>query len=121
LLLVLHQGRANAGTIPGKLYEYFGARRPILALAPAGFEAARLIRDSRAGRVVESQDVASIERALIASYRAYESGDERLNDGDLSRFERRAQAGQLAGLLDELVAQPATNRAQLHSALQQTY
>jgi glycosyltransferase involved in cell wall biosynthesis len=112
LLLILHAARTNAGHVPGKLYEYLGARRPVLALASDGFEAARLIRDAHAGVVVESTDVEGIERALMDSYKAYQSGsDERLNNHDLSRFERQAQAGQLARLLDELAAQPAAERA----------
>jgi glycosyltransferase involved in cell wall biosynthesis len=121
LLLILHQGQANAGTVPGKLYEYLGARRPVLALVPNSFEAARLIRGSSAGVVVESQDIAGIERALVESYNAYQSNNERLNDADLSRFERRAQAGQLAALLDELVARPDAELARPRGALQQTY
>ncbi|MFL6216332.1 MAG: glycosyltransferase family 4 protein [Blastocatellia bacterium] len=122
LLLILHQAQTNAGHIPGKLYEYLGARRPILALAPESFEAARLIRESRAGVVVESEDVAGIERALVDSYKAYQSGrDESLNHHDLSRFERRAQAGQLADLLNELAASPDAERARLRGALPQAY
>ncbi|HKP10675.1 MAG TPA: glycosyltransferase, partial [Blastocatellia bacterium] len=122
LLLILHQAQTNAGHIPGKLYEYLGARRPVLALVPDGFEAARLIRESCAGVVVGSQDVAGIERALVDSYKAYRAGrHESLNNGDLSRFERRAQAGQLAGLLNELAAQPDAERARLRGALRQSY
>ena len=47
--------------------------------------------------------------------------DESLSHHDLSRFERRAQAGQLADLLNELAASPDAERARLRGALPQAY
>jgi glycosyltransferase involved in cell wall biosynthesis len=122
LLLIVHKEQTNAGHVPGKLYEYLGARRRILALAHQGFEAARLINESRAGIVVESTDIAGIEQALIDSYSAYQSGDDAApSDSDLSRYERKPQAGQLASLLDELATPPRAEGERLRSAWPQTY
>lgn len=103
LLMILHSDTTNSGHVPGKLYEYIGARRPILAIIPAGFEAARIIRDAQAGVTVQATDHAAIERALIDSYAAYKSGDDRLPDNrDISAHERSHGARKLAGLLSEL-------------------
>ncbi len=122
LLLILHQGQTNAGHVPGKLYEYFGARRPILALVPQEFEAARLINEAHAGMVIESTDIDGIEQRLLDSYRAFQAGDEAApNDADLSRYERRAQAGQLASLLNELAMPARTEGNALHHAAPQAY
>jgi glycosyltransferase involved in cell wall biosynthesis len=122
LLLIVHKEQTNAGHVPGKLYEYFGARRRILALAHQGFEAARLINEARAGTVVESTDIAGIEQALMDSYSAYQSGDDAVpNDSDLSRYERQPQAGQLAGLLGELMMPPRAEGKGLRGAWPQIY
>jgi glycosyltransferase involved in cell wall biosynthesis len=122
LLLIVHKEQTNAGHVPGKLYEYLGARRRILALAHEGFEAARLINEARAGTVVESTDIAGIEQALIDSYNAYQSGDDAApNDSDLSRYERQPQAGQLAGLLGELMMPPRAEGERLRGAWPQIY
>ena len=54
--------------IPVKLYEYFGLRRTILALAEEG-AVARLVRGGGFGLVVSSSDVDGIAAALTELYR----------------------------------------------------
>jgi glycosyltransferase involved in cell wall biosynthesis len=51
-------------SVPGKLYEYFAARKPILALAEG--ETADLIRATRSGIVVSPPDERAIGDALVA-------------------------------------------------------
>jgi glycosyltransferase involved in cell wall biosynthesis len=63
LLLVTAGSRRHEVT--GKLFEYLGVGRPILALAE-GTEAGRIVRDSGAGRVIPTGDPASARAALEA-------------------------------------------------------
>jgi glycosyltransferase involved in cell wall biosynthesis len=105
LLLILHGDRSNPGHVPGKLYEYLGARRPIIAIMPTDFEAARLIRETRAGVTVEASDATGIERCLSDSYTAYKSNAGCCtSESDLSPYERRNGAKQLANIFSELAA-----------------
>lgn len=53
-------------SIPAKLYEYMAAGAPILALAEAGGETARLVAEQASGIVVPADDEQAIERALLA-------------------------------------------------------
>lgn len=55
---------ANAGEATGKLFEYLGAGRPILALAD-GNEAARIVRATGTGVCVPPGDPERIARALV--------------------------------------------------------
>jgi glycosyltransferase involved in cell wall biosynthesis len=111
LLLFLHSDRSDIGHVPGKLYEYLGARRPILAIVPPNFEVARIIRETHAGMTVEATDLAGIEQCLLDSYLAYKSGREvLLSESDLSPYERRHGAQRLADLLNELTAISHTSR-----------
>lgn len=55
---------AGDGVIPGKLFEYIGARRPILSLGSLTGEAAHIIRDNGLGLV--SNDPEEIRAALLA-------------------------------------------------------
>ena len=103
LLLILHREHANTGVLPGKLYEYLGARRPVLAIVPPEFEAAKMLRGAGAGDVAEAGDEAAIERVLLASYARFRSGEEPETDpSDLSPYERQGGARQLAQILSEV-------------------
>jgi glycosyltransferase involved in cell wall biosynthesis len=92
-------------SIAGKLYEYFGLRRPILGVLTDG--AMRdLVEASGLGLLAEPDDaenVASqIERIITASDSATLVTP---NDAFLSRFERRATARAMAGVLRAAVAE----------------
>lgn len=49
--------------LPGKVFEYFGARRPIFALA-ANNEAARIVQETNTGITVDPRDVPAVTRGL---------------------------------------------------------
>jgi glycosyltransferase involved in cell wall biosynthesis len=109
LLLIVHAHGANSGLIPGKLYEYLGSRRPILAIVPHDFEAARIVRESLAGTTLEATDDEGIERCLADSYAAYAAGIEAASAAaDLSAYERRHGAKALADLMAELAGRAET-------------
>ncbi len=101
LLLIKHINPDYKGIVPGKLYEYIGVRRPVLALVPNG-EAARLITDLRRGIVAPQDDehtIAKILDSLFASFKE-DKLDEPFDLTPLSQFSRKSLAGDLAGLLD---------------------
>jgi glycosyltransferase involved in cell wall biosynthesis len=105
LLFMLHGAGASPGHITGKLFEYLGARRPILGIVSPEFEAAHIIKESGAGVAVGADDTEGIERFLLDSYARFKSGtDELSTNGDLSMYERRHTAEQLADLMTELTA-----------------
>jgi glycosyltransferase involved in cell wall biosynthesis len=49
LLLLQWDDPGEVGNVPGKLFEYFASRRPIVGLGPEGGVPARLIRERKAG------------------------------------------------------------------------
>jgi glycosyltransferase involved in cell wall biosynthesis len=54
----------NDISLPGKLYEYMAARKPIIALSPTGGEVDRFIQETGAGWCVDYRDRESIQRLL---------------------------------------------------------
>ena len=104
LLLVKHDNPRYDGLVPGKLYEYIGLRRPVLALAPPG-EARDLVTSLRRGEVAAPADVDDIERALRAMIAHHRAGA--LESAyDLSvrpEFDRARLAGDVAAVLDTAV------------------
>jgi len=109
LLLVIPPGPEAAARITAKSYEILAAGRPVLAMVPPG-DARDLVESSGAAlAVVGSADAAGAARALGLACR-------RLREGTLQaetrwevvrRYDRRAQAAELAGILEE-VAGPSS-------------
>ena len=108
LWLYVGDAPGTAGILTGKLVEYAGARRPVLALAPEESEAARAVGRHGLGRVVPPGDVAAIAAALERCIEEY------LRSGrppDLPPSEPLSASRQVerwAALLHEAVAQPGS-------------
>jgi glycosyltransferase involved in cell wall biosynthesis len=100
LWLVIHpsEGRTVA---TGKIYEYLGAGKPILASVPAKGAAAGLLEETGAGRAFSPDDHRSLAEAIIGEWEKWKSGC-RAPQPDLERYSRRNIAGRLAGELDQL-------------------
>ncbi|MDM7926683.1 MAG: glycosyltransferase, partial [bacterium] len=105
LLLVIDTAAAAGTIVTGKVYEYLGAGRPILALAPEG-DAARLIRSLGAGAVVAPEDPSGVERILEEWMTAWQGNGPipHASAEAARRFERKALTGELARILDEISA-----------------
>jgi glycosyltransferase involved in cell wall biosynthesis len=102
LLLLPQAGDRGAPILPGKVFEYLAAERPILAAVPPDGAAARLIRETGAGIVVAPDDVRGIGEALAGLHARWRAG--RLDGSILSaeqrdRLSRRARVEELADLL----------------------
>ncbi len=102
-LLIIDDAPANRGIVTGKIYEYIGARLPILALAPEG-DASTLIHDHGLGWTAAPADVNAIATTLklLLERRQPVHADRRHEAYQL--FERRAQTEQLAAIFDSLTA-----------------
>lgn len=90
------------GEIPGKVYEYLGSRKSIVATAPEG-DCAELIRTTRAGVVIDPNDTPGIKRAIINYYKLFLEGKLRLKENKkIGKFNRINQARILTNLFDQI-------------------
>jgi len=64
LLMYIGQGHNIEGCIPAKLFEYIGAKKPILALVPPNGAAAEIIKKAHLGLVVSPNSYPEIKAAL---------------------------------------------------------
>ncbi len=103
LLLVVDESKESAEIVPGKVFEYLGARRPIIALAEEG-AVAELLRETNAGRVAHNQDIPAIKRAFIEQYQNFLNHQSSFtpNEEAVRRYDRREITRRLAELLDYL-------------------
>ncbi|GGI99194.1 hypothetical protein GCM10010885_05830 [Alicyclobacillus cellulosilyticus] len=102
--------------VPGKLYEYLYAGRPILALLPEG-EAADIVRREKAGIVVDPRDPAAIADGLLRILDLAAHGGSTPPRRKLADvYTRRGQAAALAACMDALLNVRAVP-AQFRSAI----
>lgn len=114
LLLLLWNDPRERGVYTGKLFEYLGARRPILGIGPADNVAADLIRERQAGMV--SADPAEIAGQLVRWLEAKERGGiPDLPESVAAGLSREAQARRLEAFLERLVGQRALSGVQSHA------
>lgn len=96
LLLWKPRGAGYATMVPGKLYEYLDAGRPIVALLPRGDEAAAMV-EAAGGRVVAPGDATALARALETMYTAW-SRQGRTPDARSPLLDEHARPRLAAGL-----------------------
>jgi hypothetical protein len=96
LLFLDWNDAAAEGMMTGKLFEYLGSRRPILALGPGpDSEAARLIATTGAGTTLtREEEIVQYLRRLLASPRPAD-----LPAQAVARFSRERQAAELLGAM----------------------
>lgn len=104
LLLPINRTANAAGVIPGKFFEYLGARRPVLLIGPPAGDAASVLHECGAGAAFDFDNVGGIEQALCGWYRQYDGGGLFVGGGAIDAYSRRKLAQQYAGLLNELLA-----------------
>jgi glycosyltransferase involved in cell wall biosynthesis len=88
---------------PGKLYEYFGTRRPMIASLVEGYTK-QLIRDCKAAICVPLKDVTAHEVAILEQFNRFEHKKlERIPNTFSLKFNRLALAGELAKQFESLM------------------
>lgn len=99
LLLGIPDVAHNAGVLPGKLFEYLGARKPVVAVGPPDSEASNFLREGGAGAVIGYTDQAALDARLAELFGAWQQHGPHLLDlpsGPERQWTRAALTGRLA-------------------------
>lgn len=83
---------------PGKLYEYFGTRKPILGLVPTGSHAARMLNEYGNAKLAQPENVQEIKKALLEYFSLWKAWKLPLaQDEDfLKKYDRQFLSKELA-------------------------
>ena len=104
LWMMVGKGKLSQTISAGKLYEYIGSRKPILACVPRGGVDARVVRSTGNGMVVPPDDVQAIKGALLSYYSKYADGQLRLTPVHVvEKYGRKRLTEELARIFDSCI------------------
>ncbi len=102
LLLPLNDTPNIAGVVPGKLFEYLGARRPIFCIGDNTGDSARIIREVDGGVICGFKDEDSVERELMKMFIDYRASNLTTEATGYRKYGRDKLAGEIVHSLQEI-------------------
>jgi len=99
LLLLEINSEETQGIIPGKLFEYFNAQRPILALGPENWEAGKMVHETKSGQSFTSKDKSDLKNVLLEWFRAFQKEELVSNSEGIEKYSRRELTRKLANTI----------------------
>ncbi len=103
LLLPINDTPNSMGVIPGKLFEYMGAQRPIICIGPKNGDSAAIVSNSGAGAIFGYDEVEELKAHLSASFKAFTTGDLTVNASGVMNYSRKELAKKYSLLLQDLI------------------
>ncbi len=103
LLLPLNDTPNIDGVVPGKLYEYIGAQRPILCIGKPTGDSAKIIQETNAGKVADFKDKETLKTILTQYYQAYKQSNLKAESTNYEKYSRKILAGQITEELNKIV------------------
>jgi len=101
LLLVEIDSIETKGIIPGKLFEYMAANRPILAIGPKDWDVMDILLETKAGIYFEYQEHESLKEHVLSMYKLYKTQQLKVDSVNTEKYSRKNLTGELAKLLKE--------------------
>ncbi|MEL6916777.1 MAG: glycosyltransferase family 4 protein [Bacteroidota bacterium] len=99
LLLAEIDSKETKGIVPGKLFEYMAAGRPILAIGPDDWDAGQIINETNSGAVFPHSSHASLKKILIDWFVLYQKEELSVSSTNLEQYSRKALTKKLATYL----------------------
>lgn len=104
LLLIVDESKESPEIVPGKVFEYLGTGRPILAICPTNGAVANIIKETNSGLVAHQDEVTQIAENFLSLFNIWKSNSSSTpNYAEIKKYERRACTKKLAEVLDTLL------------------
>ncbi|MGY5846766.1 glycosyltransferase family 4 protein [Salegentibacter sp. HM20] len=101
LLLLEIDSEETRGIIPGKLFEYLVAKRPILAVGPKDWDAARIISETSAGKSFKYYQQPEIKSYILELFNLFKNNAGTLASEDINEYHRRSLTEKLAKIIQK--------------------
>lgn len=99
LLLLEIDSKETIGIIPGKLFEYLNAKRPILAIGPEEWEAGKMVEATNAGVFRTKKQKEELKTVLLNWFEAFKKGELHCKSNRVDQYHRKELTKQLANFI----------------------
>ncbi|WP_281543034.1 glycosyltransferase family 4 protein [Maribacter aestuarii] len=96
LLLAEIDVEDTKGIIPGKLFEYMAAERPILGIGPENWEVAKIVSETKTGAIFEHSAHFQLKNVLLNWFEQYQQNQLAVSSVDINQYSRRELTRKLA-------------------------
>ena len=103
LLLIEIDSYLTKGIIPGKLYEYMAAERPILGIGPEEADFANILKSTNAGVFCQYDEKDIIKEHLLNYYRLFKENNLKVYAMGLQYYSRKKLTEKLAEIIKKSV------------------
>jgi glycosyltransferase involved in cell wall biosynthesis len=103
LLLLVNNTPNSKSILTGKIFEYLAAKRPILCIAPADGDAAKIIQETNSGLISDFNDFQSLKENILVYYRLYQNGLLKSQSSNIEKYSRKALTGKLAEVMNKAI------------------
>lgn len=102
LLIPLRNAPEMRNILPGKVFEYLAARRPVLGFGQPDGMQARLLKETGAGITFDWDDEAGVRAFVQKAWAQHLAGGVPATTGEADQYSRRSLTRRLAALLDKI-------------------
>lgn len=99
LLLVEIDSEETKGIIPGKLFEYLHAKRPILGVGPENWDAGDIVTETNAGAIFAYTDTKALKKVILNWFIDYQNGELGASPKGVEQYSRRELTRKLAAFI----------------------
>ena len=102
LLLIEIDSFETIGIIPGKLFEYMAAERPILSIGPKQSDVEKILKDTNAGKYFNYDNLEEVKQYILDCYQKYQQNNLKVHGIGLQYFSRKKLTEKLAGVIKSI-------------------
>jgi len=102
LLLVEINSAETRAIIPGKLFEYLNAKRPIIALGPKESDIETIINETLSGKIFSYWDDEELKLEILQLYKQFKNGNLTIASVGIDKYSRRELTKKMASIIQNI-------------------